>query len=98
MSYSPTFARTKPTYARAEATTQRARPGWRRSRRAGGANDRLRQLQQPPIGVGSSLEEPAPVSLVTHKGGSNAEVMALHDCPRDPWVSRRLSRGCNGPN
>src|SRR6516165_4960527 len=61
-------------------------------------NDRLRPLQQPPIGIGSSLEEPAPVSLVTHKGGSNAEVMALHHCPRDPWVSRWLSRGCNGPN
>ena len=49
-----------------------------------GANDHLRRLQESPIGVSSSLlERTSAVLLVAYKGGSNAEVMALHSshCP-----------------
>jgi len=49
-------------------------------------------LSAHPFGVSSSVRRTGAASLVTHNGGSNAEVLALHHCPRDPWVSRWRSR------
>ena len=64
------------------AMSRRARPRWGHSLRVGGPNDHLRRLQES-IGLNSSLLERTS-SLVAYKGGSNAEVMALHSshCPR----------------
>ena len=67
----------------------------------GAALGRIEGICSPAVGSPWTwiyYDEPAPVSLVAHKGGSNAEVMALHHCPRNPWVSRWRSQGCNGPN